>query len=487
MTTSSTTSATTSAITGATQQLLSSLGTGSGVDTDTLVSSLVKAEFAAKNDALIAKAAQLTTQISGVSSLKSAVAGFASALQTLSTGGALSTQPVSSNTGVLTAAALPGAKLAGLASSIQVSRLAAAQTARTADGHAFSRRGAAQFTGTLTLSVGTPDANGAINDAAAATLSFPQSATLDQVAGAINAAAKGVSASVVTDANGAAYLSLKGQEGAAHAFTLTTDGDPSLADLAVGAGASGTTITNSAADAALSVDGIAVTRGANTIADLVAGVKLQLTGVSADPVALTATAPTATLSQAVTNFVDTYNQMLSTVTGLTDPKTGALKDDSAAQTLLRSLKGLTGTPVLTGAAVEPGGPTRLSELGVATNRDGTLRVDTATLTRQLARFPASAEAMFAYAQGSTDGLPAALNSIATRAASTITGLGASATRYAKAQTDVSDQQDKLSTRSDAEKTRLTQQFAGMNAKVAAYKSTQTFLKNQVDAWNNQNN
>ena len=35
------------------------------------------------------------------------------------------------------------------------------------------------------------------------------------------------------------------------------------------------------------------------------------------------------------------------------------------------------------------------------------------------------------------------------------------------------------------KTRLTQQFASMDAKVAAYKSTMTFLENQVDAWNKQ--
>jgi flagellar hook-associated protein 2 len=32
-------------------------------------------------------------------------------------------------------------------------------------------------------------------------------------------------------------------------------------------------------------------------------------------------------------------------------------------------------------------------------------------------------------------------------------------------------------------TRLTQQFATMNSKVAAYKSTQTFLENQIKAWN----
>jgi flagellar hook-associated protein 2 len=34
---------------------------------------------------------------------------------------------------------------------------------------------------------------------------------------------------------------------------------------------------------------------------------------------------------------------------------------------------------------------------------------------------------------------------------------------------------------------MTKQFAGMDAAVAAYKSTQSFLTNQVAAWNSQNN
>ena len=40
---------------------------------------------------------------------------------------------------------------------------------------------------------------------------------------------------------------------------------------------------------------------------------------------------------------------------------------------------------------------------------------------------------------------------------------------------------------DQMKTRLTQQFSSMNAKVAAYKSTQAFLKTQIDAWAKGNN
>lgn len=486
MTTTSSTASSTSAITSATQQLLSSLNTGSGVDTNALVTGLVKAEFAARNDALTTQASTLTAQISGVSTLKSTITGFASALQSLSTGGTVTTQPQSSDATVLTATALPGAALSGLSRSISVTRLAAAQSARTADGHAFASRTAATFTGTLTLAVGARNGDGSVTDANAATLHFAQGSSLDDVAKAINGAGKGVAATVVTAADGKAYLSLKGQEGAAHAFTLSTDGDPSLADLAVGPNATGTTVTTAAADAALTVDGIAVTRPSNTIADLVDGVKLQLTGTSTAAVQLTSITPTSTLSQAVSNFVDTYNQVLSTVNGLTDPKTGALKADSAAQALLRSLHGLASRTLLTGAAVEPGGPTTLSELGVATQRDGTLTVDSATLARAVARFPKSVEAMFALASGSSDGITAAVNSVSFNATSLTLGLGASASRYTSAQTDLSAAQDKLSTQSDAETTRLTQQFADMNSKVAAYKSTQTFLTNQVAAWNKPN-
>ena len=142
-------------------------------------------------------------------------------------------------------------------------------------------------------------------------------------------------------------------------------------------------------------------------------------------------------------------------------------------------------PLLTGVAA--GTPTTLAEIGVATNRDGSLRVDSATLTRALATYPDAVEAMFAAAGGNPTGLSVALAGIATAATDTSLGLGASEKRYAAAQTDLATEQDAIATQSDALSTRLTQQFASMNSKVAAYKSTQAFLKNQIDAWNNKNN
>lgn len=473
--------------------LLESLDAGSGVDSATLVGSLVEAQFAAKRAQLAAKTETLTSQISGVSTLKSTITDFAAALEGLVKGGTLTTQPVSSAPSVLTAAALPGATLAGMTSSIRVNQLAAAQTAVSA--RPFASAGATVGTGTLTLKIGTgsydaagtltgvtaADANG---DGAEDTIAIDitdANASLTGIAAAINAKKAGVTASVVTDADGAAYLSLKGTTGAAQAFTLSatsTTGD--LSALAVGPGATGTRITQTAKNAKLTVDGVDVERGANEISDLVAGVKLSLQATSAAPVSLTTTTPTTALSNAVNDFVATYNNVLAVIKEHTDPITGELRGDSGAKTLLTGLKALTSKVLLPNAA--PGTPATLAAIGVRTNRDGSLQIDDAALTAAIANAPQSVEAMFAYTTTSATGINAAMQSLKLNATSTVYGLGASATRYTAAKSDAGEAQEKIDDQAARMTTRLTQQFSSMNSRVSAYKSTQSFMQQQIDMW-----
>lgn len=119
---------------------------------------------------------------------------------------------------------------------------------------------------------------------------------LSSIVAAINAKNAGVTASLVTDADGTAYLSLKGATGAKQAFTLSSQTDVGLGDpsaLNVGVGAGGTRFTSTAQDAKLTVDGVPVTRSSNAISDLVGGVKLQLNQVTAAPVSLSGTRQTA--------------------------------------------------------------------------------------------------------------------------------------------------------------------------------------------------
>jgi flagellar hook-associated protein 2 len=475
----------------AVESIAKTLGTGSGIDITSLVSGLVDASFANKNAALTAKDDKLTAQISKASELKSGISDFATALSQLAAGGTLATQPTSSNTGIVKATRLAGASLAALNASVEVRQIAQGQVASTA----AVAGGAATVigTGTLTLTFGTATvADGAMTDfaaGAAAPVSIaidPANNTLQGVANAINAAKAGVTASVITDSAGA-RLMVKSASGASQAFELT--GSAGLESLNIGRNANGSTINATAQNARIALDGVEVSYPVNSISNLIPGVRLDLVAASVGTkVAIGATRATDAIGQAVTNFVDTYNQVYKLVKDAVDPATGPLRGDPAAKDLLRQLKGMTLTALLPATADET--PTALADIGVATQRDGTLRVDSTRLAKVLTSWPDQIEAMFA----SGTGLAAALSKVAESAVGKTsakgigeaTGLTASLLNYGKAQDKVETDQDDALAAAEKMRTRMTQQFAAMDSKVAAYKSTQSFLTQQIDAWNANN-
>lgn len=481
------TTTTSTANTSQTASIVKTLGGGSGIDISALVNSLVDAQYAVKNDSLTQKSDALTAQISSAGSLMSGITGFDTALKSLITTGTLVTQPTSSNTDILKTTALSGANLAGISTQVEVKQMAQAQVSSTAPLDKTATIG----TGKLTLTFGTATVtDGAMTAFTAGTgnavdITIDSAhATLPGIVSAINAKNAGVTASILSDSGGS-RLVLKSSTGASQAFTLTATEDvgaEGLAALNVGVGATGTSIGSTAQDAIVSVDGVTVKRASNSILDAVPGVRLDLVSASVGTkVNIGSTPPTAALTQAVNDVVDTYNELLATLKTATDNTTGPLKSDAAAKSLLRSLQDLTTSELITGQAT--GAPTTLAGVGVGTNRDGTLKVNATQLAAALSSYGSSVEAMF---KGGA-ALSAALSRIATAATSTTYGLGASSQNYTNAKNDVAEDIDKASAAADNMRTRMTQQFAGMDSAVAAYKSTQSFLTNQVAAWNNSNN
>ena len=489
-----TTATTSSTVSGS--SILTALGSGSGVDTASLITSLVQAQFASRNKQLSKQDTTATAQISSVAKIQSGITGFNSALKTLAKGGSLTTQPTSSDSSVLTAIALPGAKLSGLSAAVEVDRVATAQTATTAN--SFASRAATVGTGNLTLTFGTGTvANGALT-AFAAGAAAPVTIAIDAahqtlagIASAINAAAAGVSATIVTDSDGTARLTLKGGTGSAQAFTLSGD-TAALSAFDVGVGESATTIGSAALNAQLKLDGVAVERATNTVKDLIEGVQLNLVGTAAGkPATLGSTTPTAGLQQAVTDFVTTYNAFLADLRTETDPTNGPLRHDFNATTLVRSLRGLTLTTLSTGAA--DGAPVNLAAIGVSTNKDGSLSVDAARLSSALSKTPDAVEALFADGTGATGGgLSAALDAIATAATDKSIlingqvehiGFVGSTALYTAAKVKAADAQAKVDTDTTAYQQRLTKQYAASDGRIAAYKASQTALQNQIDQWN----
>ncbi|PXA89714.1 hypothetical protein DMC47_28425, partial [Nostoc sp. 3335mG] len=280
-------------------------------------------------------------------------------------------------------------------------------------------------------------------------------------------------------------------DGANQAFTVTATPDsgsvsPGLERLNVdfdSATTDGAEVVTRAGNAVFSVDGVPMVSASNTVTGN-DGVKLELKAVTTDgPVTLSSSRPTDSVKEAIKNVVEAYNNMLASVNKATDAITGDLRADPAAQSLKRSLQKLTLTD-LTGKT--DGTPTTLARIGVATNNDGSLRVDEDALSAALANNPDAIEAMFLPGTGNDgttgNSLPAALNRIAVASKSTTLGLGASDKRYAEAQTVLAKEQAKVAEQTETTSTRMTQQFAASEARVAAYKAQQTFMENQIKMW-----
>lgn len=470
------------------ESIAKTLGMGSGIDIGALVGQLVDTSFANRNAAITAKEETLTAQISKASELKSGIFDFATALAQLTSGGTLAMQPTSSNTGIVKVSRTAGANLAEISASVEVRQLAQSQVAST---NAFAGGASTVVgTGTLTLTFGTATfADGAMTGFTSGP-GTPVSITIDPahntlqgVADAINAAKAGVIASIVTDSSGA-RLMLKGGTGESQAFELT--GSAGLESLNIGRGATGSTINATAQNALVSLDGVEVGYPVNTISGLIPGVRLDLVAAAVGTrVSIGTTRPTAEIRDAVTNFVDAYNQVYKLVKDAIDPVGGPLRGDPAAKDLLRQLKGLTLTELLPGAPAET--PATLASIGVATQRDGTLRVDSTQLSKMLTDYPDHLETMFAQGKGVTVALTKIADSATGKdkplGADEVTGLAASLLNYGKAQTKVALDKEDVVADVERMRTRMTQQFAAMDARVAAYKSTQGFLQQQIDAWN----
>ncbi|MDH7639605.1 flagellar filament capping protein FliD [Sphingomonas oryzagri] len=390
-TTSTSSSSSSSASIGA--SILSSLNAnGASIDTGTLVTQLTAAQQSSLETPITTKQAANTAQISAVATLTSDLNTFSTSLNTLIQGGTLQTQPVSSDTSVMSVAAVAGTPVGALNQSITVNALAAAQSLKSS-GYSASQ---AFDSGTLTITVGS---------GSPVTINVDSSNnTLAGIAQSINAQKAGVTASVVTGSDGTATLVLKGATGAANNFTIassdTGSEGTSLSALSYdGTSASGLTQTQAAQDASVTVDGVTVSRSSNTFNDIVPGVSMTLSKVGT--VNLTSTRPNDAITEAVNDFVSAYNQLLTeintdTAAATSSASAGALQGNSAIRQLKTQLSQLTTTPLNASGTIRT-----LAELGVSTAQDGTLSVNSTTLNTMLTNYPDDVEAMFVTSQSSS--------------------------------------------------------------------------------------
>ncbi len=451
--------------------IVNSLGSGSGINVSQLVADLASASRTPKIARIEALANAAQAKISAVAKARADLDGFANALEQLISDGTISSQPALSDATRLGATALPGAALGSYTGTIEIEALASSQTVYSA---LRSSASDPVGLGNMTLNVGATSYAIAID---------ASNNSLTGLADAINASGSGVRASISAD-NGQVRLLLKGGVGAAQAFTLTADSgsDPALSQFTYGSGGA-MTLAQPAADALIKVDGIPYSRPSNSINDVIPG--MQITLKKAEPgvlVSIGATRPTEALRAAVTDFVAVFNQLKQSVKDAQKNAGGS----TALRAIDRQLSAFVGTILTSDPTIS-----KLGDIGVATNRDGTLTVNSARLESALRDNPDAVEALFnprrdsAHTALTDPGIAVALDGLrdaANAPEGTLDRLSKALQAEAR---EIAKNREKIEIREEAYRARLEKQYGSLDARIGALKATQSYLEQQIKLWSNE--
>lgn len=191
-----------------------------------------------------------------------------------------------------------------------------------------------------------------------------------------------------------------GKDGAANFSIADVTSGGAVNTLGIAAGSTdGTTVTGGtqsnqdATNAHFTLDGVAITRASNTVDDAVDGVTFNLLqGAQAGTTTLTVTADADNATSSMQAVVSAYNTLMKTYNTDT-AATGPLAGDGTARALLQQVQSaLTGMPSgLASNSVY----NSASSLGVSTNQDGTLTLDTTKFKKNFLADPTAAMNVFA--------------------------------------------------------------------------------------------
>ena len=435
---------------------ITAAGLGSNLDVNSLVTQLVQAEGATPTKRLDTREATLQAKLSAYGSFKSAVSQFQGSLSGLRTSSSLLARTAtSSDSKVLTATTTSIAATGD--HTLKVSQLA--QSQRLASG-SFAATTTTVGTGTLTFSFGTYDATAGTYTAnpnkADVSLTIDSAhSSLEGIRDAVNQANAGVAANIVNDGSGYRLVLASSDSGAANSLKVTVadnaGGDTDTTGLSqlaydptavVGTGKN-LEQTQEGRDAKFEVDGIAMSRASNTVAEAIPGVTLSLLSESAagSSIKLSVSTDKDGVAKQVNSFVEAFNTLQKTLSDLskydsTTKETGALFGDATLRNVSSQLRSMISEPV-TGLT---GNYQSLVNIGVKTQKDGTLSLDSSKLQTALDTDLPGVAALFTPRGKSTDPLVSYIGASSTAKIGTygvtVTSLGSSGSYTGNELTDL---------------------------------------------------
>jgi flagellar hook-associated protein 2 len=335
---------------------------GQGFDVATTVTQILASEKAIEtpwNNQLTALKAQDTV----LTSLGTDLSALSTSLQALTDFQGVFSAKLgsSSNTNVLDLTSASATAVAG-SHTIEVTQLA--QTSSNASTAVSAANDT--LSGTLTIQGHTFNVDSADNNN-----------TLSSLSAAINAAAIGVTASVITDSSGSRLSIVSGTSGAAGQLTISA----SLTDASSNPVIFPSTSGQVGQDAKLTVDGVSVTNSSNTVTTVIPGITFQLLALSTNPVQVQITDDTTSIGTAISSFVSAYNKVIGDINTQETNSSSGSPPPLLGSPVLAQLQGAITGSLFTGAA--SGSINNITQLGISMNNDGTLTLNADTLNTAL--------------------------------------------------------------------------------------------------------
>ncbi len=465
---------------------ISSIGIGSGLEVETIVSQLVALE-SKPIAALQTKATGINTQISAFSQLKSQISNLQDQIDKLTKPATwLGNTLTSSNSTQVTGTATSSAVQATY--DVEVSQMAAGQTI----GSGLVASGTTLGPGKLTISMGTYGTNGLTpNTKDGKNVSFSveiaaEDDSLAKIAAKINAAKGDVSATVLKDHTGERLVLQSKTTGVNSAFSVEAEG-AGLQQFAYN-GTDGTMKRSvEAQDTLAKINGIDMASHTNVFEEVAAGVTLtvaQKSAKDAAPVRITIANDTATAKTALKNLVESYNALSSALKTMTaydkDSKTaGTLQGDSTAINLQSALRRL-----LSGPGGEGGEFNSLSQMGIAFQADGTLKIDDTKLDKAL-KDPESMSKFFTadVADANEDGFAVRLKDFTSGLLATGGTFSTKDETLKNALKRNTSDQERQTARVTAYEARVRAQYSRLDTQMTSLKALDTYVAQQVTTWN----
>lgn len=466
-------------------------GIGSGLDVDSIVGAIVGAERAPTENRLDRLETNSTEELSAVGQLSSALDEFVSAVEDLGDADLYQGRSVSVGDDELLSASADETAQTG-SYQIQIEQVATAHKIAT---QAVTAGTTTIGTGTLSLHLGDSSFDVTIDE---------DSDTLAGIRDAINNDENniGIKASIINDDTGARLVLTSDETGEENIITVTAEDDDGNARDASGLSALvyDPNDINSVGDggvvhdakelatpqnALLYVDGLSVSSASNSVESAIEGVSIDLLSAQNDDdftdgntINLTISNDENAISEALNNFVSVYNSFKSVVDqltvvvvneGSTGNLTGALTGDSTVRNLLSTIR----TELSTGVDENPDELQYLVNLGITTDEDGMLTLDSEMLSDAMDSNFDDVSALFTGDKGFSERLTTALEGY--------TGvdniLEQRQDRLQQTITGIDEDREALEERMALVETRLYAQYQAADSLIASLNNTLGYLSN----------